>query len=201
MGEYRENRIEEIKAHVVGLSMGGFIALELARRYPELVHSVFATGAHPFGGIYKWRSSRPVTIRLLLCLLHSMLDRLYWWLPSRYDMARHEVLKAEMDKNRTWATVRDNYTSILDFGWDKVREINVRIAVIVASLHGDIEATRKMGPLLREGGSEESRVFVMRNAVYAWNLQFPELFALGIRAWIEGKELPKEFEELYITSK
>lgn len=28
------------KAHVVGLSMGGFIALELGRCYPELVHSV-----------------------------------------------------------------------------------------------------------------------------------------------------------------
>lgn len=115
-------------------------------------------------------------------------------------MARHEALKAEMGKNRTWATVRDNYTSILDFGWDKVREINVRIAVIAASLRDDIEATRKMGPLLREGGSEESGVFVVRNAVHAWNLRFPELFALGIRAWIEGKEFPKEFEELHMTS-
>jgi hypothetical protein len=73
------------------------------------------------------------------------------------------------------------------------------LAVIAAGLH-DVEATRKMGPLLQEGGSEKSRVFVVRNAVYAWNLQFSERFALGIRAWIEGNELPKEFEELHMTS-
>lgn len=123
-----------------------------------------------------------------------MPDRLYWWLASRYGMARHETLNAEMDKSRKWATVRDNYTSVLDFGWDKVREINGWTAVIAASLHDEVEATWTMGPLLREGGSEKSKVFVVRNAVHAWNLQFPGLFALGIRAWIEGKELPIGFE-------
>ncbi|KAH6874450.1 Alpha/Beta hydrolase protein [Thelonectria olida] len=184
------------KAHVVGLSMGGFIALELARCHPDLVHSVFATGAHPFTGVYRWLSLRPAIIWALLFLLHSMPDWTYWWMASSYGMLRHEALRVEMAKNRTWATVQDNYTSILDFDWAKVREIHVRTAVIAASLHDDVEATRKMGPLLREGGSTESRVFVVMNALHAWNLQFPETFALGVRAWIEQKDLPKEFEEL-----
>lgn len=184
------------KAHVVGLSMGGFVSLELARCYPGLVHSVFATGAHPFRGVYRWLSLRPFIIWILLCLLHSMPDRLYWWMASSYGMARHEALRAEMAKNRSWTTVRDNYTSILDFDWIKVQEVHVRTAVIAGSLQDDVEATREMGPLLREGGCSESQVFVVKNAVHAWNLQFPEVFALGIRAWIEGKELPKEYEEL-----
>jgi hypothetical protein len=79
-------------------------------------------------------------------------------------MVRHEALKPEMDKNGI--TVCDNYPRILDFSWDKVREINVRIVVTAASLHDDIEATRKMGPLLGEGGSEESKVFMVRGEKY-----------------------------------
>lgn len=125
-----------------------------------------------------------------------MPDRLYWWMASSHGMARHEALRVEMAKNRSWTTVRDNYTSILDFDWGKVQEVHVRTAVIAGSLQDDVEATREMGPLLRQGGCSESRVFVVKNALHAWNLQFPEVFALGIRAWIEGKELPKEYEEL-----
>ncbi|KPM40492.1 hypothetical protein AK830_g6064 [Neonectria ditissima] len=101
-----------------------------------------------------------------------------------------------MAKNRTLTTVRDNYTSILDFDWAHVRDIHVRTAVIAAGLQDDVEATRKMGPLLRDGGSEESKVFVVAGAVHAWNLQFPETFALGIRAWIGKQEMPREYEEL-----
>ncbi|CAM1506293.1 Fc.00g059340.m01.CDS01 [Cosmosporella sp. VM-42] len=184
------------KAHVVGLSMGGFISLDLARRYPECVLSVFATGAHPFEGLYKWLSLRPFIIWLLMCLLHATPGWLYWWMCSTQGMARHEALRVEMAKNRTFATVRDNYTSILDFSWEEVRQINGRVAVVAGSLQDDVEATRRMGPLLRDGGSEESRVFMVKNAVHAWNLQFPELFANGIRAWIEKRDLLVEFEEL-----
>ncbi|KAH7175385.1 Alpha/Beta hydrolase protein [Dactylonectria macrodidyma] len=184
------------KAHVVGLSMGGFVALELARCYPELVHSVFATGAHPFRGLYRWLSLRPTIIWVLLCLLHSMPDFLYWCMASSYGMAKHEELKAEMAKNRSLETVRDNYTSILDFDYEKVRDIHVRTAVIAGGLQDDVEATREMGPLLRQGGNNESQVFVVKGAVHAWSLQFPEVFALGIKAWVEGKDLPAEYEEL-----
>jgi hypothetical protein len=52
-----------------------------------------------------------------------------------------------------------------------------------------------LGQVLR-GGRDESRAFVVNGAVHAWNLRWPELFAEGIRAWIEKRELPKEFKEL-----
>jgi hypothetical protein len=37
---------------------------------------------------------------------------------------------------------------------------------------------------------------VVKGAVHAWNLQMPEVFAEGVRAWVEGRELPGEFEIL-----
>jgi pimeloyl-ACP methyl ester carboxylesterase len=38
------------RAHVVGLSLGGVVALEFARRCPELVLSLFCTGYAPLSG-------------------------------------------------------------------------------------------------------------------------------------------------------
>ncbi len=47
------------RAHVVGLSLGGVVALEFARRCPELVLSQFCTGCAPLSGYRKCFISRP----------------------------------------------------------------------------------------------------------------------------------------------
>jgi pimeloyl-ACP methyl ester carboxylesterase len=185
------------KAHVVGLSMGGFIALELGRRYSELLHSIFVAGAHPYEGNFKWLAAHPRVIWFLMMGLHALPDWLYWFLASRSGMLRHEELRTEMRRNRKWETVRDVYTGALELGSEEVRRVNVRTLVVAGSLHDQVGPTRKMGPLLREGGGDtRSKAVVVENAVHAWNLQFPELFASGVRAWVEGKELPEEFKEL-----
>jgi hypothetical protein len=53
-----------------------------------------------------------------------------------------------------------------------------------------------MGKVWRELGREGCVAAVVREAVHAWNLQMPEVFAEGVRAWVEGRELPGEFEIL-----
>ena len=42
------------QAHVVRLSAGGFVAQHLARKHPELVLTLYVTGAMPFGGLRAW---------------------------------------------------------------------------------------------------------------------------------------------------
>ena len=42
----------------------------------------------------------------------------------------------------------------------------------------------------------ECKAFVVRDAVHLWDLQLPELFARGVRAWVDGSEMPTEFEVL-----
>ncbi|KAK3389804.1 Alpha/Beta hydrolase protein [Podospora didyma] len=185
------------KAHLVGLSMGGFIALDLARRYPDLVQSIFVTGAHPFRGLFKWMAEHPSVVWYIMGAFEALPDSLYFGLARWRGMVRHEELRKETTENRRWETVRDVYGSLLAFGWDEVSGVNVPAAVVAGGKQDDVEATRMMGPLLRgEGGSERSKAFVVRKAVHAWDLQFPELFAAGLRAWIEGGDMPGAFEEL-----
>ena len=56
-----------------------------------------------------------------------------------------------------------------------------------------MEGTRRLGHALRLG-CEESRSVVVSGAVHAWDLQWPELFATGVEAWVERRELPVEYE-------
>ncbi|KAH6856281.1 Alpha/Beta hydrolase protein [Chaetomium sp. MPI-CAGE-AT-0009] len=104
------------RAHVVGLSMGGFVALELARRHPALCRSVWVTGAAPLGGLFAWMASRPRWVDGFMWLVESLPEGVYKWLAA----------------------------------WQGMRE------------HGEM----------------------------------PEVFAEGVKAWVEGRELPGEFEVL-----
>ena len=69
--------------------------------------------------------------------------------------------------------------------------IEVRVLSVSGEKDDDLRSARKMGRVLREGSA-----VVVRGAVHAWDLQFPELFAKGILAWVKGEELPSEFEAL-----
>ncbi|KAK3353731.1 Alpha/Beta hydrolase protein [Lasiosphaeria hispida] len=188
-------------AHVVGLSMGGFVALDLARRFPARCLSVFATGAAPFEGLFAWMAGRPRVVFGLMWALESVPDAVYWWMAGRSGMRRFEELRGEMARNRRWEVVSGVYTSILaDCGWEEVRGIDaVRVLDVAAGKQDDVEAARKVGRVWRDTGVRErlgSRAVVVRDAVHAWDLQLPELFAGGIRAWVEGTELPGRFEDL-----
>ncbi|KXX83041.1 Dihydrolipoyllysine-residue acetyltransferase component of acetoin cleaving system [Madurella mycetomatis] len=192
------------RAHVVGLSMGGFVALDLARRYPELCLSVFVTGAAPFQGAFKFLAQQPwVVYGLMGFMLEWIPDEWYWWaVRNGWGMERRfEELKAEMGRNRRWELVKTVYGSILEcLGWEEVRGIDrVRVLCVAAGKQDDVNATREVGQVWKGEGITErlgSKAAVVREAVHAWDLQFPELFAEGVKAWIEGRQLPQEFESL-----
>lgn len=176
-------------AHVVGLSFGGFVGLSLAQAHPELVRSLFVSGASPFEGLFKWMAERPATIWYSLRAVMGLPEWLYWKVVAWKGMERYEALYADMQGNLTWENVRDAYTSILDFSFDDVARMEVRMLSVAGDKDDDLGSTRKMGECIREG-----RAVVVRGAVHAWDLQFPELFANGILAWARGEELPREFE-------
>ncbi|KAL2105890.1 hypothetical protein VUR80DRAFT_7606 [Thermomyces stellatus] len=121
----------------------------------------------------------------------GMPEWLYWRMVDWMGMRRYEALYAEMQANLRWESVRDAYTSILRISFEDVARIEARVLSVSAGRDDDLRSAARMGRVLREG-----RAVVVRGAVHAWDLQFPELFARGILAWVRGEELPGEFEPL-----
>ena len=64
------------KIHLVGLSLGGFIALQYVRKHPGVVATVFASGATPFTAWQKWFARKPALLHFLLGFVMKM-DWLY----------------------------------------------------------------------------------------------------------------------------
>ncbi|KAF7543224.1 hypothetical protein G7Z17_g10906 [Cylindrodendrum hubeiense] len=182
------------RAHVVGLSMGAFITLRLSQRHRELVLSAFVTAGHPMEGPFAWVVGHPsVTYYLMLFLLELVPRWLYLKVAARHGMLRHEALLREMRRNRRWEVIREVDLGLMELTWEDVRALPVKTLSIAAGNVDDVEAVRRMG---REMPVEGSLGVVVRGAVHTWNLQKPELFAEGIKAWIEGRALPAELEVL-----
>lgn len=194
-----QHRAHSGTAHVIGVSMGGYVALDLARRYPSRVQSVFNAGAVPLQDrkIAVWMLSHPSIAWYLFKLSLDWLPvRATQWMQSRKGVVLSDELVAAMRGNLRWELIRDVLGSMLHFGWEDLADIKPRVLGIAAALGEDVETMRREGVVLRENGDKASRAVVLRKAAHPWILQFPELFARGVRAWIEGKELPEEYEAL-----
>ncbi len=182
------------RAHVVGLSLGGFVALEFARRCPELVLSLFCTGCAPFSGFRQWILSRP---RLAggaeIVLGKFATDAMFW-----YSLGLDPVpgLRDEFRKNQSMELLKAGYSACSAVTLEDLAEIRgVRVAIVAGGKRDSVEQTREVGRILRSK-NQECEAFVVRDAVHLWDMQLPELFAQGVRAWVDRSEMPKEFEVL-----
>jgi pimeloyl-ACP methyl ester carboxylesterase len=104
------------KAHLVGLSMGGYVVCDLAKRYHELVQSAFVTGAPPMQGVGKWMVNNPATIWWLMKFMVSFMPAwLFHRLAAMRGMKVPDGLLEEMRGNLQWQTVEAVYGSVGDF--------------------------------------------------------------------------------------
>jgi pimeloyl-ACP methyl ester carboxylesterase len=189
-------QIEVKQAHIVGLSLGGYLGLELARKHPELVRSLWCTGCAPPSGFQRWLFSRSLLLSGLIAMAGTVANERMFWASLGKDVEPIPGLKVEVQKNQNMKTLRPVFDELASFSVHNLTQItDIRIAIVAGGKRDSVEDTREAGRVLREG-NPECRVFVVRDAIHWWSLQKPELFAHGVRAWVEGKEMPKEFEPL-----
>lgn len=181
-------------AHVVGLSMGGSIALNLAARYPSLILSAFVSGAAPLEGNARWMSTYPSIIWYFSHLMNIMPESVFLW---QQGLLPHKELYREILKNKTRVLMNDVCLSLAERGWDDVRAMRgVRTLAIAGAKKDPVDDVKKFGIVWKENGQSMNRAVMVEDAVHVWNMQLPELFAQAIIAWVEEKPLPKELVEL-----
>lgn len=191
------------QAHLVGLSLGGFITTEIVRRHPGLVNSAFMSGAAQLRG---WRLTAfryPAVSYYGQLALTNIPGNIFFrtarwltgiqlsdeWMEATKMNCTYELIDAFMRELRER---RDEDVTAAG-------ESDVRMLVVSGGKQDDTEATKEQGQILQalgKGEGKETRAVVVQAAVHAWNMQLPALFAAGIEAWIERKELPQEYEAL-----
>lgn len=187
------------KAHIVGFSLGAFVGLVLTARHPDVVLSTFVSGGYPYKGIYKWVVNRP----RLTWLVNSMesIPGFTGLMLRIYGIDGDDWL-TEAINNKSWETSKAIMRDVSNFGMGNVHQVansGIRTCVIAAGKMDQVDSVKEMGSVLRKEGKKmgvKNVAVVVRNAYHPWHLQFPVLFADGIRAWVLGDDLPPEFEIL-----
>jgi pimeloyl-ACP methyl ester carboxylesterase len=198
-----EKHAHEGRAHVVGLSLGGYVAMEVIGRHPGLVATAFVSGAAPVSGLrlrlLEWPSMAYYAQLGLMHLPYNLFPRCAgWWL----DLQISDGLMAAWRSNYTRELFDAVVRILKEWQENAVTETgrgDVRILAVSGGKQDDTEATKKLGHKLRSLGNGEgrrSRAAVVKAAVHAWHLQLPELFASGIVSWIGQSSLRPEFEML-----
>ena len=178
------------KAHVVGLSAGGFAAKCLAKEYPDVVLSLFVTGV---GGLIEraWvRNVAPYVLLPVTAVQTYAPEWAYQWVQRRFGLKIPDGLREAMWANSKLQTLRSAYKSIGQDG--AAVPLEIRTLVVAGGKQDSIEGTAAYAKEVRKGNAF-SQGCVVKDAIHAWDLQFPELFASGVRAWIEQTELPSGY--------
>ncbi|KIW26247.1 uncharacterized protein PV07_09360 [Cladophialophora immunda] len=186
-----QQQAHDRRAHVVGSSLGGFVGQELAKRHPEVVESLLVTGAAPFAGYRRWFAEHP---NVLYCLQAPVSKYSPSWVDTAIcrwiGVQKPEGLREQEKSNFSRQLLVDGFRSIAQFTEKDLGSVHVRTLTIAGQAQDDVEATRRMGELLRRECGE-SKAAIVRAGAHTWHLQFPQLFAKTVKAWIDGCRLPE----------
>lgn len=184
-----QSRATHGQAHVVGLSLGGQIALVLLEHYAHLMQPAVLSGV----------TVAPMPNRWLLnpqIWLMSLIMRRRWFLNMQ---ARALPLPAQMQ------------TAFIDNFMAMSMQTYRRIFEEVAEYQMPSALQHVIVPTLITAGGKESKIIldavdvisnIMPNAQgrlapglgHGWNVEAPDLFNAMVRAWISGAQLPSELQ-------
>lgn len=182
VAELISERVPSGRAHVVGLSLGGAVALTLLRLAPEVVDYMLVSGTSMRLG------------RVMSALSYAG-GYIYPWLPA-------DVLVSSMMKqNNIPEAYRDLLSDDLQLAINT--EFVNHYTNALSTLELPVEAT---SPLLVVTGAQETLVaqymartlaqsikgacsMVVPSVGHVWNLQSPDLFTDILRAWISDDPL------------
>lgn len=176
------------RAHVVGLSLGSYVALRLLARQPEVVTSLAVTGTstRPFDHLWFWRPvARVLAATASWDLMITSTAKMLQLPPEAAALMRQDL------KRLPPAVMSAIYDEVFAFHLPDALKTTTRPLLAMA---GSLEA-----PAVRDGLAAYRQVPTATLALapgghHAWNAELPELFNATVRAWLAGDTLPATLE-------
>ncbi len=175
------------RAHIIGLSLGGYSAIHLLQYHPEVVESMIVSGV----------TTRPFNRQGLWRVAMKFLSRAMGWSPLISLSAKMMQLPTEFvplykrdSKRLTPATIQRIYAEVLNFTLPQsIGNCPHRLLAVA----GDKEAG-----LVKDSLPDFPTIMptamsaLVPNAHHGWNGEHPNLFTEMLRAWVENMPVPDE---------
>lgn len=171
------------RAHIVGLSLGGFVATRLLHRHPDLVLSCIITGA-ALTGYRRWES--------LLVRAQMPLWRRRW-----YWAAQARVFRVPADARSRFAvdgsapSVRTNRRMVREVvvGGLSAEQFAYDRPLLAVSGERDTASIRRAFPDLC-AAVPQTQTWIAPGVHHAWNAEEPDLFARMVRTFADTGRWP-----------
>lgn len=175
------------RAHVVGLSLGGYTAIALLQHHPDIIDSVIVSGitTRPFSRQWMWRAV--LNVMPLLMKIDPFIN-----LNARMMQLPDDVmpLYKRDSKRLTRRSFQQVYREVFEFTLTpKLTERDQPVLAVA----GDAEVA-----MIRDGLADFPRALpnavaaIVQGAHHGWNGEHPALFTRMIRCWIEEQSTPPE---------
>lgn len=176
------------KAHVVGLSLGGYTGLYLLHRHPDVVESLIVSGvsAKPFTNIGRWRLYLKVMSRVMKWDVFINLQAKMLQIPAEAA----ELYKRD-NKRMPDTAFNRIYEEVLGFSLPDFSRQSEKTRLLAVA--GDREnAMIKDSLTMFVQQRPQTVAALVPNAHHAWNAEHPQLFTDMVAAWVGNKPLPPD---------
>lgn len=174
------------KAHIVGLSLGGYTALYLLANHAEVVDSMIVSGV----------TSQPFTRQWLYRPLMRVMAIVSKWDVMIYLNVKLMNLPDEVkplykrDSKRTSSSMfRRIYNTLFEF---TIPEELYGLPNRILAVAGDKEVAMITQGLQNFNALPNGVTRLVPNAHHGWNGEYPALFTAMIHAWMTNQPLPEE---------
>lgn len=195
------------RAGLAGLSLGGYTSIYLAQKYPSIVSDdgLFVTGCgHSWPRPGSWRSR---AIGMLMFAFNwtimSLPRPLFNWLAKRRQLQVNIELYDAMKIGANYklaSTLAYALGESIELGgrgtWkERYESTQARTCIVAGAVDDWVGACSERGIQLRRG-NPQSRSFKVEGMRHTWDVQDPELFAHGVKSWMERRAMLEEFISL-----
>jgi pimeloyl-ACP methyl ester carboxylesterase len=173
------------KAHVIGLSLGAYVVLELLAHHPDGLESAILSGATA-GNL------RPSWVMKGQLALASLFIKQQWFIDSQAKMLNIPADQLpdyrESVRSVSAQAFRSTFAEITGFSLpDGLQRSSVRTLVVA----GDKEVPAIVDAVsILMANIPKAQGYLVKGVHHGWNAEAPDLFAQMVRAWATKTPLP-----------